>query len=102
MTSLAFILGVVPLAVSTGAGAGARHAVGTGVMGGMLAATFLAIFFIPLFFRVMTDGKFRERRSTHELRTEIEHHKALAAQRTAVPRSTDLGGAEPAPGGSHA
>jgi HAE1 family hydrophobic/amphiphilic exporter-1/multidrug efflux pump len=102
MTSLAFILGVVPLAVSTGAGAGARHAVGTGVMGGMLAATFLAIFFIPLFFRVMTDGKLRERRSTSELRTEIEHHKALAAQRTAVPRSTDLGGAEPAPGGSHA
>ena len=51
MTSLAFILGVLPLAISTGAGAGARHSVGTGVMGGMLAATFLAIFFVPLFFR---------------------------------------------------
>ena len=51
MTSLAFILGVLPLAISTGAGAGARISVGTGVMGGMLAATFLAIFFVPLFFR---------------------------------------------------
>ena len=51
MTSLAFILGVAPLAFSSGAGAGARLSVGTGVMGGMLAATFLAIFFIPLFYR---------------------------------------------------
>ncbi len=54
LSSLAFILGVLPLAVSTGAGAGARHAVGTGVVGGMLAATFLAIFFIPLFYRLVT------------------------------------------------
>jgi HAE1 family hydrophobic/amphiphilic exporter-1/multidrug efflux pump len=46
MTSLAFILGVLPLALSTGAGAGARVSAGTGVMGGMLAATFLAIFFV--------------------------------------------------------
>jgi HAE1 family hydrophobic/amphiphilic exporter-1/multidrug efflux pump len=104
MTSLAFILGVFPLAVSTGAGAGARHAVGTGVMGGMLAATFLAIFFIPLFFRIMTDGKLRERRTTNELRQEIEHHKTLAEQRTAaVPHAAPpTGGTEPAPGGSHA
>lgn len=50
MTSLAFILGVVPLAVSTGAGAAARHSIGTGVIGGMLAATFLAVFFVPVFF----------------------------------------------------
>jgi hypothetical protein len=50
MTSLAFILGVVPLALSTGAGAGARQSAGTGVMGGMLAATFLAIFFVPTFY----------------------------------------------------
>ena len=57
MTSLAFILGVLPLAVSTGAGAGARTAVGTGVAGGMLAATFLAIFFIPLFYRLVTDRR---------------------------------------------
>ncbi|MFL5331591.1 MAG: efflux RND transporter permease subunit [Geminicoccaceae bacterium] len=54
MTSLAFILGVVPLAVSTGAGSASRHSVGTGVIGGMLAATFLATFFVPLFFRLVT------------------------------------------------
>lgn len=53
MTSLAFILGVVPLAFSSGAGAGARTAVGTGVMGGMTAATVLAIFFVPLFYRLI-------------------------------------------------
>jgi len=50
MTSLAFILGVIPLALSTGAGAGARQSVGMGVMGGMLAATFLAVFFVPVFY----------------------------------------------------
>ncbi len=50
MTSMAFILGVLPLVLSTGAGAGARQSVGTGVMGGMLAATFLAVFFVPTFF----------------------------------------------------
>ena len=54
MTSLAFILGVTPLAFSSGAGAGARHSVGTGVIGGMMAATFLAIFFVPLFFKLIT------------------------------------------------
>jgi multidrug efflux pump subunit AcrB len=53
MTSMAFILGVMPLAFSTGAGAGARQSVGTGVMGGMIAATFLAIFFVPLFFKLL-------------------------------------------------
>jgi HAE1 family hydrophobic/amphiphilic exporter-1/multidrug efflux pump len=52
MTSLAFILGVLPLAVSTGAGAASRHSIGTGVIGGMLAATFIAVLFIPLFFVV--------------------------------------------------
>jgi hydrophobe/amphiphile efflux-1 (HAE1) family protein len=50
MTSLAFILGVLPLVRATGAGAASRHSIGTGVFGGMLAATFLAIFFVPLFF----------------------------------------------------
>jgi multidrug efflux pump len=50
MTSLAFILGMVPLFISTGAGAASRRAVGTGVMGGMIAATLLGIFFIPLFY----------------------------------------------------
>ncbi len=53
MTSLAFILGVLPLVISTGAGSGAQNAVGTGVMGGMLSATLLAIFLVPLFFVVV-------------------------------------------------
>jgi HAE1 family hydrophobic/amphiphilic exporter-1 len=50
MTSLAFGFGVLPLAIATGAGAGAQTAIGTGVLGGMATATFLAIFFVPLFF----------------------------------------------------
>lgn len=50
MTSLAFTIGVLPLAISSGAGAASRHAIGTGVIGGMLAATFIATFFIPLFY----------------------------------------------------
>ncbi|EBU2202334.1 efflux RND transporter permease subunit [Salmonella enterica] len=53
MTSLAFILGVMPLVISRGAGSGAQNAVGTGVMGGMLTATLLAIFFVPVFFVVV-------------------------------------------------
>ena len=50
MTSLAFVFGVLPMATSSGAGSGSQHAVGTGVMGGMISATVLAIFFVPLFF----------------------------------------------------
>jgi multidrug efflux pump len=60
MTSLAFILGVLPLAVSTGAGSGSQNAIGTAVVSGMLSATFLAIFFVPLFF-VLILGLFRVR-----------------------------------------
>jgi HAE1 family hydrophobic/amphiphilic exporter-1/multidrug efflux pump len=85
MTSLAFILGVTPLALSSGAGAGARVAVGTGVMGGMLAATFLAIFFVPMFFKLITDRHLTENRSTSQIRAEIEHHKTLAAQAAEIP-----------------
>jgi hydrophobe/amphiphile efflux-1 (HAE1) family protein len=59
MTSLAFILGVMPLAFSTGAGAAARQSIGTGVLGGMLAATFLAVFLVPLFFKLVNDWHFR-------------------------------------------
>jgi HAE1 family hydrophobic/amphiphilic exporter-1/multidrug efflux pump len=47
---MAFILGVVPLVLASGAGAASRKSIGTGVFGGMLAATFLAILFVPLFF----------------------------------------------------
>jgi len=53
MTSIAFIFGVLPLALSTGAGANSRHAIGTGVMGGMIAATVLAVFLVPVFFVVV-------------------------------------------------
>ena len=77
MTSLAFILGVVPLAISSGAGAGARHSVGTGVMGGMMAATFLAVFFVPLFFFWLTERKISEKRSKQALAAEVERrHQA--------------------------
>ncbi len=53
MTSLAFIFGVLPLAISNGAGSGSQHAIGTGVIGGMISATLLAIFFVPLFFVIV-------------------------------------------------
>ncbi|MBE2295810.1 MAG: efflux RND transporter permease subunit, partial [Phycisphaerales bacterium] len=53
MTSIAFMLGVLPLAISTGAGANSRHAIGTGVMGGMLGATVLGVLFVPVFFVVV-------------------------------------------------
>ncbi len=53
MTSLAFVFGVLPLAISNGAGSGSQHAIGTGVIGGMISATLLAIFFVPLFFVIV-------------------------------------------------
>jgi multidrug efflux pump len=59
MTSLAFILGVLTLALSTGAGSASRHSIGTGVVGGMIAATGLAILFVPLFFRLLTRERAR-------------------------------------------
>ena len=54
MTSLAFFFGVLPLAIATGAGAGAMNAIGTAVCGGMLSATFIDLIFIPLFFVLMS------------------------------------------------
>jgi hydrophobe/amphiphile efflux-1 (HAE1) family protein len=85
MTSLAFILGVVPLAISTGAGAGARLSAGTGVMGGMLAATFLAIFFIPWFYKLIVDRKLSESRPAAEFEEEARHNREahLRATRSA-------------------
>ena len=56
MTSFAFIFGVMPLAISTGAGANSRIAIGTAVIGGMLTATILAVFYIPLFFVLVRRG----------------------------------------------
>ena len=75
MTSLAFILGVLPLAISTGAGAASRHSIGTGVIGGMLAATFIAVLFIPLFF-VATS---RLGEMARGLRSRVRHQKASEA-----------------------
>ncbi|MAE23648.1 MAG: hydrophobe/amphiphile efflux-1 family RND transporter [Pseudomonas sp.] len=73
MTSLAFILGCVPLAISSGAGSASRHSIGAGVIGGMLAATLLATFVIPMFYllvetaaqRVSRRGKAREEQPPH-------------------------------------
>ncbi|WP_068829126.1 efflux RND transporter permease subunit [Pseudomonas sp. BMS12] len=69
MTSLAFILGVVPMAISSGAGSGSQHAIGTGVIGGMLTATVLAIFWVPLFY-VLVCALFQDKRSKQALTKE--------------------------------
>ena len=71
MTSLAFILGVVPLAISSGAGAGSQHAIGTGVIGGMLSATVLAIFWVPLFFVLITSW-FKPKEKPAPVQTEVQ------------------------------
>ncbi|WP_039056182.1 multidrug efflux RND transporter permease subunit AcrB [Enterobacter sp. Bisph1] len=73
MTSLAFILGVLPLVISTGAGSGAQNAVGTGVMGGMITATVLAIFFVPVFF-VVVRRRFSRRNEDVEHSHKVEQH----------------------------
>ncbi|OZI58460.1 efflux RND transporter permease subunit [Bordetella genomosp. 1] len=78
MTSLAFILGVVPLAISSGAGSGGQNAIGTGVIGGMLSGTFLAIFFVPVFF-VIVLRLFKVRRLSELRADEAAHDAALAA-----------------------
>ncbi len=65
MTSLAFILGVLPLAISTGAGSGSQNAVGTGVIGGMVTATCLAIFLVPVFFVVVRRRFGKDNSTTH-------------------------------------
>jgi HAE1 family hydrophobic/amphiphilic exporter-1/multidrug efflux pump len=85
MTSLAFILGVLPLAISTGAGAGARISAGTGVMGGMLAATFLAIFFVPMFFKLMTDRHLTEKRSSADIKHEAEQARVVTHKSVPIP-----------------
>lgn len=72
MTSMAFIMGVFPLAISSGAGAASRMAIGTTVLGGMLAATFLAIFFVPLFFVLIGKITHRDRRPVTETTEEIK------------------------------
>ncbi|MEG1077420.1 MAG: efflux RND transporter permease subunit, partial [Pseudomonas sp.] len=75
MTSLAFILGVVPLAISTGAGSGSQHAIGTGVIGGMLTATVLAIFWVPLFF-VSVSSLFGSKKPEEDATPETPRYEA--------------------------
>ncbi|HBC89619.1 MAG TPA: hydrophobe/amphiphile efflux-1 family RND transporter [Lentisphaeria bacterium] len=68
MTSFAFIFGVMPLAISTGAGSGAQNSIGTGVLGGMLSATVLAIFYIPLFYMLVM-GMFKSEKNKSSLKS---------------------------------
>lgn len=74
MTSLAFILGVLPLAISTGAGSGSQNAVGTGVIGGMVTATILAIFFVPVFF-VVVRRRFGKKKDESAYSHPVEHNQ---------------------------
>ena len=71
MTSIAFIAGVMPLALATGAGAGSQNDIGTGVIGGMMTATVLAIFFVPVFF-VIVRSLFPDRSAHAELQPQAE------------------------------
>lgn len=73
MTSMAFILRVLPLVISNSAGSGAQNAVGTGVMGGMITATVLAIFFVPVFFVVIC-RRFSKKAEDQAHNPPVEHH----------------------------
>jgi len=94
MTSMAFILGVFPLAISTGAGANSRHSIGTGVIGGMLFATFLGLLLIPVFYvtvRRMLGDKLDE--ASHTIRQ--AHGQAAADAAGGNPPEGGPGGMQP-------
>ena len=74
MTSLAFVLGCVPLVLSSGAGAASRHSLGTGIIGGMLGATFIATFLIPLFFVLIMRIGTRKKPKAPPPAAAAEHH----------------------------
>ncbi len=83
MTSMAFILGVLPLVLASGAGSASQHSIGTGVLGGMLSATALAVFFVPVFFVVVRSifkGSERQRQFDRE------HGHAIGADAPASPK----------------
>jgi multidrug efflux pump len=81
MTSLAFALGVLPLAVATGAGSGSQNAIGTGVLGGMLSATVLGLFFVPVFFVVVQKWwPYRPEKKTHPATAPHAAPQALEGQ----------------------
>ncbi|BCF94676.1 MULTISPECIES: efflux RND transporter permease subunit [Paraburkholderia] len=76
MTSLAFVLGVLPLAISNGAGSSSQHAIGTGVIGGMLTATFLAVFMIPMFYVVIREKFSRDGAAPLSTEHDVEEETA--------------------------
>ena len=88
MTSLAFILGVLPLAISSGAGANSQRAIGTGVMGGMITATVLAVFFVPVFFVVIRRIFPASTVPKHVVHARIGAPSAAAATPTATPATS--------------
>ncbi|MEX0492501.1 efflux RND transporter permease subunit [Raoultella terrigena] len=75
MTSMAFILGVVPLALATGAGAASQRAIGIGVIGGMLTATFLGVIFIPIFFVWVLSLFTRDKQQTNPMGKENKENR---------------------------
>ena len=75
MTSMAFVLGIVPLVIATGAGAAARRSMGTGVFGGMILATFVATIFIPLFFTWLSNTHVDRKHHDKALSPEVDHSK---------------------------
>lgn len=83
MTSLAFMLGVTPLVIASGAGSGAQNAIGTGVFGGILSATVLAVFFVPVFFLIVFKLSAGRREPPEEVtqRKNVEHFSQRSAQR---------------------
>ena len=86
MTSLAFILGVLPLAIATGAGANARHSIGTGIIGGMIGETTLAMLYVPLFFYIfdrLSERSKKKRNGLHpsRLRARNKRFRNLTAGR---------------------
>ncbi|ARP83281.1 hydrophobe/amphiphile efflux-1 family RND transporter [Bordetella genomosp. 8] len=105
MTSLAFILGCVPLAIATGASANSRHSIGTGVIGGMLGATVIAVFFIPMFFYVlerMSERKGGGKKTPGPASdTEASPVAPPSAGPPAQPRGTGAGGTALGPTAKH-
>jgi multidrug efflux pump len=103
MTSLAFVLGVFPLVIATGAGAGSRQSMGTGVFGGMLMATFIAPIFIPMFFTLLARDP-RPEEIEEQKRMVEEAHRAMHASDPKHPErgGDDQASQQPGTGGDHA
>ena len=93
MTSLAFVLGVLPLAVATGVGANSRHSIGTGIIGGMLGETTLAMLYVPLFFYLFESlsERLRDRKKEHAAPAEEGEHPLPARKEGTDMRRTGRG-----------